>query len=161
MTLEVERNEIAKFQRRLKAVARRAENPEGVWPRVGQYLSFTANRQFVTEGMYLLGRPWKPLTSKYRLRKIRMGGSRKILRFSGDMASTLTSRPMSIEQYSGDTATFGSRDPKVAWHHRGTYRDGKRVNPPRPILPFNETVREDIKEIMIAYVTGDRRATWR
>lgn len=160
MATKVTSNGIPEFRKKIRLVQRRVQNPSGVWPKVGQYLSYTANRQFVTEGVYLTGKRWAPLKPDYRLRKLRAGLGRKILVGSGDMKRSLTSRPMDIEIYAGSEATFGSSDPKVIWHHHGTHRNGKRVNPPRPIMPFNREVKKDVAEILKAYVRGEK-ATWR
>lgn len=147
----------ATFRRRLRSIDKKLSNPDTLWPKVGSYLSRTANRQFVTEGQHLLGRRWTALKPSYRLWKIRQGYSRKILVQGGDMRKGLTKRPMDIEEYHGNSAVFGSSNPKVTWHHGGTKRNGKRVNPPRPILVFNQQVRDDIRQIMVQYAVGKRR----
>jgi len=160
MSVTTKSNGVPQFKRKIKAINSRLENPERVWPKVGSYLSHTARRQFSTEGMWLLGKKWTPLKPETRIRKMRKGYSRKILVATGAMKATMTSRPMDIEEYHGSHAVFGSSDPKVEWHSKGTKRNGKRINPPRPILPLTAEVRADLKQIMVQYVTG-QKATWR
>lgn len=116
MTVTVNKRQMAGVQARISGMSARAENAEAVWPRVGSYLSRQINRQFVTEGAHF-GRPWKPLQPSYRLWKIRHGYSRKILVQTGQMRESFTKRPMSIEIYRKDSATFGSSNPKAGWHH--------------------------------------------
>jgi phage virion morphogenesis protein len=143
-------------KQRIRGIKVRASNAERAWPSVGAYLSRTANKQFTTEGAYL-GKPWKPLKPSYRLWKIRNGYSRKILVQTGDMKRSFTKRPMAVEEYAPGFAIFGSDNQKAVWHHNGTRRNGKRVNPPRPILYVTPQVRKDIRDILAKHVAGRSR----
>lgn len=133
--------------KKLRRLASNAESQEKVWPKVGSYLSRAIQRQFITEGAYF-NTPWKPLKPNYRKWKMQQGLSRKILRQTGMMMRTFTGRPMDIEEYYPHEAVFGSSNPKAAWHHYGTRRNGKRVNPPRKIVSLPRFVKEDVKQLI-------------
>lgn len=139
--------------KRLRLLAKKVDNPETVWPRVGSYLSKEVNQQFVTEGARF-GTPWKPLEPKYRLWKIRHGYMRKILTMGGQMKKSFTGRPMDIEEYKGQSARFGSSNKLAIYHHGGTHKDGKRVNPPRPILIVTPDMSAHIRDILKDYLLG-------
>lgn len=139
--------------RKIRAYGTRAEDVSKAWPRVGSYLSRAVRQQFVTEGVRF-GKPWKPVKPAYRLWKIRNGLSRKTLVATGAMRQSFVGRPMDIEEYRGNTAVFGSSDPKAVWHHYGTRRDGKRVNPARPILVITNDVAKDVRQILADHITG-------
>lgn len=147
----VERNDrrIRGLEERTKHVSPRA------WQSVGAYLSDQVRQQFVTEGEHF-HTPWKPLKPKYLVWKLAHGGSRKILRYNGDLMRSFTSRPMSIERYEGNRATFGSSDRKAVWHQKGTHRHGKQVNPPRPMLVVTREVRAGVKQRLDSYIAGGR-----
>lgn len=139
----------------IKVIRGRAEDVSRVWPSVGQYLSREVRKQFVTEGAHF-GTPWKPLKPAYRLWKIRNGFSRKILRRTGELLQSFTGRPMDIERYQRQEARFGSDLDKARWHNFGTKRNGKRVNPPRPILKVTPAVRREVKNIVQDWITKGR-----
>lgn len=141
--------------RRLRLISKRIEDPSPAWPRVGSYISRQMRTQFATEGAHL-GTPWQPLKPKYRLWKLKHGYSRKILVQSGKMRQSFVGRPMDIERYGKKTATFGSNDQKAIWHHNGTRRNGRRVNPPRPILNVTPQMAKGVTDIVTAYVIGKR-----
>lgn len=138
---------------RVKAIKRRAGDVSGAWPSVGAYLSRVATRQFVTEGKFL-GRPWAPLKSEYRLWKIRSGYSRKILVKTGGLRNEFTKRPMQLEEYSGNTAHFGSTSDIAGWQHKGTTRNGKPHIPARPIIYVTPTVSKDVRDILAKRIIG-------
>lgn len=139
--------------RKLGNMRRRVQNPTRAWRSVGRFLSMQVNRQFVTEGAHF-GRKWKPLKPAYRLWKIRNGYGRKILVQTGEMKRSFTGRPMAIEEYMGNTAVFGSDNIKAIWHHNGTHRNGKQVNPARPILIITREVRDGVRDKLADYVLG-------
>lgn len=140
-------------KRRLRAMGRRIENPEPAWPRVGRFLSMVVRRQFATKGAYL-NTPWKPLRPEYLLWKVANGYPKQTLVMDGTLRSTFVGRPMDVETYKGASATFGSNSDLAVWHQRGTYRNGKRVNPPRPMLVVNDHVAEEVTDILRRYVRG-------
>jgi phage gpG-like protein len=139
-------------KRRLEELGDRARSVEKAWPSVGSYLSRQVNQQFVTEGARF-GKKWRPLKPEYRLWKMRHGFSRKILVKTGQLRREFTGRPMDIEEYKGNSATFGSSSDVAGWQHRGTFRNGKRVIPPRPILVVTKDIRVDVKRILLRYIT--------
>lgn len=139
----------------IKVIRNRVEDVSPAWPSVGQYLSRSVRKQFVTEGSHF-GTPWKPLKPFYRLWKVRNGFSRKILRRSGELMQSFTGRPMDIERYGRQEARFGSDLDKAKWHHGGTKRNGRRVNPPRPILKVTRDVQRDVKEIIENWIRKGR-----
>lgn len=147
----INRAEITK--RRLRAMSRRIENPEIVWPRVGRFLSLVVRRQFATKGTYL-GTPWAPLQPDYMLWKVMNGFPRQTLVMRGDLKDSFVGRPMGVETYRGKSAVFGSNDRKAVWHQYGTMRHGRQVNPPRPMLVVNPMVREEVVDIIRRYVRG-------
>jgi phage gpG-like protein len=141
-------------ERRVRGMERRAQlvTPR-VWQGIGSYLSNQVRLQFATSGVHF-GTPWKPLTPRYALWKIGHGGANGILRFNGDLMRSFTRRPMSVEVYRAQSATYGSNDPKALWHQKGTHRNGKRVNPPRPMLVMTQEVRDEIRKRLAEYVYG-------
>lgn len=144
--------------RKIRAYGKRAENiPPRVWQRVGAYMSRVSRQQFTSEGARL-GRKWKPLKPEYRLWKIRSGFNRKILVQTGAMRQGFTGRPMDIEEYHKNSATFGSSNQKAIWHHYGTRRNGEQVNPPRPILVVTPEIAKDVRDILADHVAGRNRA---
>lgn len=155
MGMKIKEKNKGAVKRRLRLIDKRADNPEGAWPRVGSYLSRQVRRQFVTEGSHF-GKKWRPLKKSYRLWKVRHGHSRKILVQTGSMRDSFTRRPMAIEEYQGKSAVFGSDHRLAKFHQYGTRRHGKQVNPPRPMLIITKEVRQDIRDILAKYVTGKR-----
>lgn len=138
--------------RRLSFVADRSADVSRAWPAVGSYLARSNWRQFTSQGAYY-GTPWRPLKPEYRLAKIRAGLNRKILVRTGLLRRSFTSRPMSVERYMGNRAEFGSDRNTARWHHYGTRRNGKRVNPPRPILKVTPLMAKDVRDILARYIT--------
>lgn len=147
----INKGEITK--RRLRAMALRIENPEPAWPRVGRFLSMVVRRQFSTKGAYL-GTPWKPLKPEYMLWKVAHGYPKQTLVMDGTLRRSFVDRPMKVETYRGKSASFGSDLDLAIWHQRGTRRNGKQVNPPRPMLVVNRAVAEEVTDIMRRYIRG-------
>jgi phage gpG-like protein len=141
---------------RLSRMADRAEDLTPAWPRVGRYLSGVVREQFATRGARL-GTPWRPLSDTYAARKARMGWNRRTLVRTGALRSSFTSRPMAVERYGRQEAHFGSDLQTAVWHQRGTHRNGKRVNPPRPMIRVTPEVRSEVKQILAAYIVGKGR----
>ena len=140
-------------KRRLRAMGRRINNPEPAWPRVGRFLSLTVRKQFITKGAHL-GTPWKPLKPDYLLWKVMRGYPWQTLVMDGSLRDSFVERPMSVESYLGKSAVFGSDDRKVVWHQFGTFRNGKRVNPARPMLVANQHVHDEVTDILRRYIRG-------
>lgn len=146
--------------RKLRQMADRAENVTPAWPHVGSYLSKTANRQWATRGAWL-GTKWKPLAASTRAEKRRLGFPAIPLQRTKTLRRQFTKRPMRDEVYTPKSAFFGSSSDLARWQARGTYRNGKRHIPPRPILIATERERHEIKGILTRYVVGGRKAIGR
>lgn len=156
MSVFVRGNALKTSERDLKDLIRRVQRPEVVWRRVGSYLSMSIRRQFATEGSYH-GRPWRPLKPDYLQWKIRNGYSRKTLVQTGAMKASFVSRPMSIEKYYGKYAVYGSDNELAKYHQYGTRKDGKQINPPRPMLVASKRTKAAIRGIIEDYLAGNNR----
>ena len=140
-------------RRKVRGVRRRIENPEVVWPRVGRVIQKAVRKQFSSAGAYL-GTPWRPLKPNYRVWKVANGYPRTILVMTGEMRGSFTSNPMNVQEMHGQTATFGSKNQKAIWHHGGTSRNGRQINPARPILWAHPLIRKDVKDVIEKYIVG-------
>lgn len=139
----------------LKGVARRVKRPLPALRQVGSFIAASNRRQFATHGAYY-GKPWKPLQPDYLQWKIRNGYSRRTLVMTGDMRVSFVSRPMSIEKYYGDSATFGSDHWLAKFHQYGTYRNGRRAIPPRPIMKKTKVLVRGVAGIIKGHVLGKK-----
>lgn len=141
---------------RVELMSKRASNVTPMaWRGVGRYIADAERRQFTSEGKYM-GTPWRPLKPEYRLWKIRQGYMRKIMARTGSLRRKFTSRPMDVERYTHNTGTYGVNDRLAKWHHYGTRRNGKQVNPPRRLMKVTPFMRRDIRDILARYVTRGR-----
>jgi phage gpG-like protein len=141
-------------KRHIRNLQMRATNLMPMWPRVGTYLSGVVRKQFASKGVYLQT-PWKPLQPDYRLWKVKHGYSSAILVKTGDLKRSF-GRPMQIESYRRDSASFGSREQTALWHQDGTRRHGRQVNPPRPILKATPLVKREVKKIVRDWIVEGR-----
>lgn len=141
----------------LKGLIRRAQRTDRMWRKVGSYLSMTTRKQFATQGAYH-GKPWRPLKPDYLQWKIKNGYSKKTLVQTGAMRASFVSRPMSIEKYYGNYAVYGSNNELAKFHQYGTRKDGKQINPPRPILVSTRRVKSTIREIVQDYLAGNDKS---
>lgn len=98
--------------------------------------------------------PWKPLAASTRKEKRRKGYGRIPLVRSGDLRSSFIGRPMNIEVYRKDSATFGSGLNKAVWQQSGTRRHGKQHIPPRPMLELTPEIRKGATAILRKYIVG-------
>lgn len=163
--------------RRLRNMARRAEDLRPAWPKVGDYLSDTMTKQFRSEGRTLGGKKWTPLKPSYAARKARTGYFGGILTRTGDLQREFTSRPMAVERYFRHSAEFGSDSQLARWMAHGTRRRrmiaqqprkngrfapyrpgtkmiGQQIVPPRPILYSTPVVRKRISGIVRRHILG-------
>lgn len=140
---------------RLRNLSERAENIEPVWARFGLYLSRQVGRQFSSRGSWF-GTPWKPLTPQYRLQKRRSGNGSKLLVSSGELKESFTGRPMKVERYSAKSAIYGSDLDTAIWHQHGTHKDGKQVNPPRPMLVRTPRMSKFLKRLIKQHLTNTK-----
>lgn len=156
MSMNVQGVALKTAKRDLKGLIQRSQNTNRMWRKVGSYLSMATRKQFATEGGYH-GKPWRPLKPDYLQWKIRNGYSRKTLVQTGAMKASFVSRPMSIEKYYGNYAVFGSDNELAKFHQYGTRKDGKQINPPRPILVGSRRVKRAIRDIVQDYLAGNDR----
>ena len=138
-------------RRRLNGVQRRVDYPDAAWKKVGAYLSREVRKQFMTRGANF-GTPWRPLAPSTRAEKRRLGYPPAPLVRTGVMRRTFVGRPMQIEVYAGQVAFFGSASQVARWQHGGTFRNGRRHIPPRPILKVTPRVRKDIVRILDRHI---------
>lgn len=157
MSMHIDSVTLKASKKELKGLIRRVQRTDRMWRRVGSYLSMVNRKQFSTEGSYH-GKPWRPLKPDYLQWKIKNGYSRKTLVQTGAMKASFTSRPMSIEKYYGKTAVFGSDNELAAYHQYGTRKDGKQINPPRPIMVSTRRVKRGIKNIVEDYLSGNDKS---
>lgn len=124
-----------------------------VWAKVGDVLAEHLERQFLTEGSHLTGHPWAPLSPPYLSWKVKHGFDPRILRQTGAMHKSFTSRPFPIEQYRDMSADFASDDDKAAWHQHGT-----RFMPERRIIDVdaNPDLADDVNSVLARYIFEER-----
>lgn len=122
-----------------------------IWPKVGDFLADEFRKQFDTQGAYFYSRKWKALSPDYLRWKISHGYDPRILRQTGAMALTFTSRPMAVEVYRPMSATFGSDDPKAKWHQNGT-----RYMSRRQIIRVTGDLSDGVSSIIARYIFENR-----
>lgn len=144
-----------KVTQELKGVSRRIKNQTKAFKQIGSYIAASNRRQFATHGAYY-GTPWKPLKPDYFQWKVKSGYSRKTLVMTGGMRASFVSRPMKIEEYKGTSATFGSDHWLAKFHQYGTFKNGKRAIPPRPIMKKTPKLVSGVSQIIKAHVLGNK-----
>jgi phage gpG-like protein len=156
---------VRSVQHTMKGIARRSQNMAPAWRKIGSYLSRKVRRQFATRGAEF-GTPWAPLKPATRKQKQRLGYPRNPLVRTRELKDSFTGRPMNIERYSAQSATWGSGLAKAGWQHRGTrVRNvafwgrpaGTRIIPPRPILVVTPQMQDEMGEIVNDYIAGNLR----
>ena len=134
--------------KKLHRIAVRSENLSPVFWKVRPYLESEVAKQFATEGAHF-GTPWEPLKPATKREKALAGfGGKKILVRTGALRSSF----LNIYEVSARRLEFGSDDEKALWHQKGTHRDGKRVNPPRPMLKATEAIENHIADEIKDYL---------
>jgi phage gpG-like protein len=122
-----------------------------VWRRAGSRIARDNRRQFATKGAFQ-GTPWKPLAASTLRQKLRSGAKRQMLRRSDALFKSFTGRPMGIEDIRGHEAHFGSPLMTAIWQQNGTYMNGKRHIPPRPIQKLHPDTRKEIVDMVRKHV---------
>lgn len=137
----------------LSEMADRAEGVEAAWPKVGDVIAEHMAEQFDTEGAHLGGSPWAALSPPYLAWKVKAGFDPRRLHQTEDMRGSFTKRPLPIEEYRPDSATFGSDDEKAAFHQHGTSR-----MPQRQILDVdtNPDFADDVNSVLARYIFENR-----
>jgi phage gpG-like protein len=141
----------------MKQIARRLRKLDDnvdlavVWRRAGSRIARDNRRQFATKGAFQ-GTPWKPLAASTLRQKLAKGYKRQMLRRTDALFHSFTSRPMGIEVINRLDAHFGSPLMTAIWQQGGTFRNGKRHIPPRPIQKLNPAARKEIVEMVTKHV---------
>lgn len=128
----------------LRDLRMRAHDQRPGWRKVGRHLRDAVDRQFDSEGQYLNGRRWQPLSPPYAAKKKSAGFSGGILTRTGQMRRSF--RTLSITK---NSIVFGSRMDRAEWHHRGHGN-----NPTRPIFSGGRRVTRDINRILTDYIVN-------
>ncbi len=138
--------------RQLHELRARAADARPAWPAVGGVVAGEVREQFASGGArFGRGQRWSPLDPAYLRRKRAAGFSGGILVRTGALRDSLTSRPMSIERYTPDSARFGTSDPK-AHFAQGVRRRGRA----RPVLDVTREMRRRINKKLSNYLTDGR-----
>lgn len=120
-----------------------------VWVQIGDIVSDEMTQAFDSQGVSANGVPWAPLSPPYLRWKLRHGFDPRVLHQTGAMRNSFTSRPMSIEKYARHQATFGSDDPKAAFHQFGTSK-----MPQRRILNVTPEFSARVNDRLRNYLTS-------
>jgi phage gpG-like protein len=136
---------------KIDGIKERVEHPQPLFLYLSKIVGRDVRKNFASHGVFF-GRPWQPLKPDYRVWKVAQGYPRSILVMTGELRDTFTSTPGNIISMTEKSVTFGSTDRKAVWHQFGTHRNGKRVNPPRPMLFMNPVLREDIMTATENYI---------
>ncbi len=138
--------------RQLRELRARATDARPAWPAVGGVVAGEVRQQSDTQGArFGRGRRWSPLSPAYVQRKRAAGFYGGILVRTGALRGSLTSRPMSIESYTPDSARFGTADPKA-----GFAQEVRRRGPARPVLDVTREMRRKINRKLRDYLTDGR-----
>lgn len=139
-----------KLARSLVQVSDRAQDLRPAWLKVGKYISSQTYEQFRSAGKKH-GTPWKPLTREYAFRKRAAGFSGGILVRKGGLRRSFL-WPDLILTNKKAYAEFGSELDTAKWHQYGTRKDGKQINPPRPMLVVTPLVRRRIARLVAEHI---------
>lgn len=141
---------------KLQAMKGRTKRVDPAWREVGSHISKQIKNQFRTRGA-TFGTPWKPLAPSTVLEKKRKGYPRQPLVRTGKMKRLVTGRPLEVERYAGQVATFGTKSKIALFQHGGTKRNGKRHIPARPIMKMTPKLRREIRDILKKHVLRGER----
>jgi phage gpG-like protein len=150
-SLTVAAAEMREVARDIRRLDKNSLNMATVWRRAGSRIARDNRRQFATRGAFQ-GTPWKPLAASTLRQKLRGGGRRQMLRKTDALFRSFTGRPMDIEQIFAKEAHFGSSLQTAVWQQNGTFMNGKRHIPPRPILKLNDDTRREIIKMVVKQV---------
>jgi len=141
-----------RVQTLLMQMADRARGVEAhAWASVGDVIAAAMTKQFDTEGSFLNGRQWAPLSPRYLGWKVARGLDPRRLHATGDMRASLTGRPMAIEEYSDHRGRFGTNDEKAGFHQSGTSQ-----MPARVIINVTEDLADDVNSALARYIFDER-----
>lgn len=135
----------------LRDMAHRAHDLTPVWPAVGDMLALAEREQYASEGTYLTGKAWAPLSPRYLAWKTGHGYPAHIEILTGSTLSKLTSRPMDVETYTRTSAEFGVKGKIAFWQQYGT-----RKMPARPLIRLTETTSNKANSLIARWVVKGR-----
>lgn len=140
--------------KRLRSISKNAPNAlDDVGYAFGVYLGRQVYKQFRTNGAWF-GTPWRPLTPEYAARKTAEGyGGQPILVKTGELRREFRF-PKNIIRHTSKRWVYGTDSDLAAWHHYGTYRDGKQVNPPRPIIVVTPLMEKQLARLIKNAILG-------
>lgn len=130
----------------LRNLRMRAHDQRPGWRKVARHLDKAIERQFDTEGVYLNGRRWTPLSPPYAAKKKSAGFAGGILTRTGQLRRSFRTLRMTKNRL-----VFGSRLDRATWHQRGT-----RNMPARPITNGGRRITRDINNILTDYIVNGR-----
>lgn len=155
MGITFDRRGFRDVARMLRQLGQNARDLTPVWPHVGNYLARANREQFATRGARL-GKPWKPLAPSTQRDKARGGWPRAPLVRTGALKFSLVGRPMRIEVYRRQTASFGSDLDTAVWQDKGTHRHGRRHIPPRKLVGLTPDDKKNIYKLVRRHILGRR-----
>lgn len=141
---------------KLQAMKGRTKRVDPAWKEVGSHIAKQIRDQFRTRGA-TFGTPWKPLAPSTVKEKKRKGYPRQPLVRTGAMKRGLVSRPLNVERYQGQMATFGTNSKIALFQHGGTKRNGRKHIPARPIMKMTPKLRREIKAILKKHIVKGER----
>jgi len=150
-SLTVAAAEMKKVARDIRKLDKNALNLTTVWRRAGSRIARDNRRQFATKGAFQ-GTPWKPLAKSTLKQKLAKGYKRQMLRRTDELFRSYTGRPMGVEIINPRDAHFGSGLMKAIWQEQGTFMNGKRHIPPRPIQKLNAATKKEIIDMVVKHV---------
>jgi phage gpG-like protein len=140
-------------ERELLRFSHAAENMRPAGQEFMDYMRGIEREQFNTQGASGSG-GWAPLKPATVAQKARRGHDPRILRATGALFGSLTSRggPNHLEKISANEWFYGTSDPKAKFHQKGTRR-----MPRRPVIEFSERNRRDVVKIVQRHLIGEGR----
>jgi phage gpG-like protein len=128
------------------------KNMNPAYNAIANYQASEWKKQFASQGSQF-GTPWAPLSPKYRAWKAAHFPGQPILVRTGRLRTSLTQRPLGIEEVSTKGLRLGTDVPYAQWHQRGT-----RVMPRRQLYSnkADATRARTISKIMQTYITTGR-----
>jgi hypothetical protein len=125
MKLEFDARGFAQARRELHAMRMRVQDVRPAWEAVLTWWAARNVTHFRSAGKRW-GTPWRPLAPDTLAEKLHLGYPPSILVRSGDLRSSLTMRPLGVEQLRPHDVEAGTNVPYADFHQRGTSKMPKR-----------------------------------
>ena len=125
LTLTADTRKLLETRAALQAMAVRARDVSPAWHALLDWFVAAEREQFASGG-HRFGSGWAPLAAYTIAEKVRHGYPTDPLIRSGDLAASLTRRPMAVEHVTPHEVVAGTDDPKAIYHQRGTSRMPQR-----------------------------------